>query len=305
MGQRAHALTMPEEPEADPIERVRGLSGGRFHRDYFRPKRPVVLDGFALDWPAVRTWSLPYLATLEPKTTVYVEKGNVIQGDADFAVVNFQNYVQRLLDKDDEIHDPSRPKRPYATLIDILRVFPELTADLRMGFFTDLTMLNATYGWVGPAGTVTGYHTDWSDNILIQVAGRKRVLLVPPERTNCMYPTRRYEFRSDMSAIDVKAWDPVRHPRYAEARPATVVLNPGDILYVPPKWWHRVESLDISISINNFGQDWRGLLRNEAPARMMETLHNWGFYGKDCTCHMMVEGKRVAKATQLVGSNWK
>lgn len=35
-----------------------------------------------------------------------------------------------------------------------------------------------------------------------------------------------------------------------KARPYTVILEPGQVLYVPRHWWHFVESLEDSISVN-------------------------------------------------------
>lgn len=38
---------------------------------------------------------------------------------------------------------------------------------------------------------------------------------------------------------------------FLEIRKAyTVVLSPGDVLFIPRHWWHYVENLDIAISVN-------------------------------------------------------
>jgi hypothetical protein len=41
-------------------------------------------------------------------------------------------------------------------------------------------------------------------------------------------------------------------PLFNEANKKKIMLDlePGDILYIPRKWWHGVETLDTSISVN-------------------------------------------------------
>jgi hypothetical protein len=31
-----------------------------------------------------------------------------------------------------------------------------------------------------------------------------------------------------------------------------IILEPGDVLFVPHKWWHYVENLDTAVSINTW-----------------------------------------------------
>lgn len=45
-----------------------------------------------------------------------------------------------------------------------------------------------------------------------------------------------------------------------------VILNPGDILIVPPKWWHYVENLELSLTVNT----WIPLEKEDAFARLEE-----------------------------------
>jgi hypothetical protein len=49
-----------------------------------------------------------------------------------------------------------------------------------------------------------------------------------------------------MSLVPLHAPDFERFPRFREALAAAVSaeLGPGDALYIPPLWWHHVESLE-------------------------------------------------------------
>ncbi|XP_071491094.1 uncharacterized protein [Diadema antillarum] len=106
--------------------------------------------------------------------------------------------------------------------------------------------------WIGSEGASTPCHQDtYGFNLVAQIAGRKRWRLFPPSQTELMYPTRLpYEESSIFSAINVTTPDLSRHPKFSRATPFVVDLCPGDVLFVPNHWWHYVESLDTSISIN-------------------------------------------------------
>ena len=38
------------------------------------------------------------------------------------------------------------------------------------------------------------------------------------------------------------------------SRPHVIVLKPGQVLYIPWKWWHFAECLETSLSINSWLQ---------------------------------------------------
>ena len=112
--------------------------------------------------------------------------------------------------------------------------------------------------WFGPAGVVTPLHHDLTNNVLLQIYGRKEVQLIPALQTPYVY--------NDVgvfSAAEFPNFDEKRHPLMKKVKPLTVLLSPGEALFIPIGWWHRVEGLDISISVsftnlrapNNFYDD--------------------------------------------------
>lgn len=106
--------------------------------------------------------------------------------------------------------------------------------------------------WYGSTGAHTQCHYDtYGTNVIVQVHGRKRWCLFSPNQTTCLYPTRvPYEESSVFSRVDVHQPDYERHPLFAQADCWEVILQPGDVLHVPRHWWHDVESLETSISVN-------------------------------------------------------
>jgi ribosomal protein L16 Arg81 hydroxylase len=91
------------------------------------------------------------------------------------------------------------------------------------------------------------------DNLLIQLVGRKRVTLLSKEaEPTCLYAGQSHDQQPNTSAVDVESPDLKRFPRFEAVRERlqSTVLEPGDVLFVPSKWWHHVRSLDWSITVN-------------------------------------------------------
>jgi lysine-specific demethylase 8 len=50
--------------------------------------------------------------------------------------------------------------------------------------------------------------------------------------------------------IDVERPDLERFPLFAQAQGEELVLEAGEMLYLPPHYWHFVRSLSVSFSIS-------------------------------------------------------
>jgi HSPB1-associated protein 1 len=108
--------------------------------------------------------------------------------------------------------------------------------------------------WVGSDGARTHCHYDtYGFNVVAQLHGRKEWVLFNPADTASLYPTRvPYEESSVFSEVNVDAPDLARHPLFALTSPIRVVLEPGQVLFVPRHWWHHVRCLEPAVSINKW-----------------------------------------------------
>jgi hypothetical protein len=104
-----------------------------------------------------------------------------------------------------------------------------------------------TFVWMGPIGSKTILHSDLDDNLIAQVVGRKHFLLYSPESTSRI---PHYQEESG-SYTSIAAWLGPNRPRPSGAD-YSFVLEAGQLLYLPPYWWHEVTSTELAISVNHF-----------------------------------------------------
>ena len=113
----------------------------------------------------------------------------------------------------------------------------------------DEVSINAYFG---PAGTVSCLHYDDPHNLLCQVFGQKRIRLYAPSLSPDLYP--REGTMCNTSAADPAAAHTAPHieafPRFPSSPSFDCVLGPGEMLYIPPKYWHHVTALDPSFSVS-------------------------------------------------------
>jgi len=115
-------------------------------------------------------------------------------------------------------------------------------------FMKDDKVLQTNF-WYGNAGCITQLHQDSIHNFFIQLKGVKEFVLFAPEDRSYLYPAEDSQL-SHESQIRLSNPDLSRFPLFAKATSFYCRLEPGDLLYLPPKWWHEVRTIENSISIN-------------------------------------------------------
>lgn len=85
---------------------------------------------------------------------------------------------------------------------------------------------------------------------LFQVVGSKRILLFPPEASAALYP-HADRLLSNTARVDPEKPDYEQFPLFKNvASPIECNLEAGEMLYIPPRYWHHVRSLSTSFSVS-------------------------------------------------------
>jgi hypothetical protein len=107
--------------------------------------------------------------------------------------------------------------------------------------------------WVGEKGCVTPLHCDGGDNFIYQLYGEKRWVLFPPSDYENLYIDLNAGFpMADFicSTIDVANVDLKKHPKFKRVNSIEISLKAGESLYLPYGWFHYVETIRDSVTVN-------------------------------------------------------
>ncbi|WP_433599733.1 cupin-like domain-containing protein [Nocardia sp. CA-135953] len=209
----------------------------------FDKRTPAVFRGVARTWPVFEDFQPEALrekygdkkvAALTSATNVFTQETSPVE------VLEYRDVMAAVFDE-------QKPGKNYYSRA---AANPQPLAEqlpARVG--TRQQSPAASSVWIGQQGNLTPLHNDPWHGLLIQLHGRKRVRLFPPN-----------EYRNVYGRIPMKVSDPYTglpdefdpdvssFEKLQDASCYDVVLETGDILYIPMFWWHQVESVDPAIS---------------------------------------------------------
>ena len=97
--------------------------------------------------------------------------------------------------------------------------------------------------WLGPRGTLTPWHHDLTNNLLVQVLGEKRVRMSPPWAWARMRNSTHCFSDWDNEPLPAGPGDATRPPVIE------CIIGPGEAIFLPVGWWHYVRGLDATITL--------------------------------------------------------
>jgi hypothetical protein len=159
-------------------------------------------------------------------------------------------------------HLKVRDKKEYYYYSHDLKNFgKKIVDDVDIGLFRKDKNHFSTNVWIGGKGSTSQLHWDSANNVYFQVFGKKRFLLFPSEEWRNIYLFPRISPNSRQSQIGFVFFNSIdftktteskiKYPLMNNLKPIEVILNEGEILYMPAYTFHHVEVEEgESISIN-------------------------------------------------------
>lgn len=241
-----HRRLAVEADRGFALDTIAQVDPDHFYRHYYEANRPAKLVGIVDHWPALTRWSLDHFAKVAGQAMVeaQVERerdpGYELAKDDHRRLVRFGELLDWLR-KDEASNDIYLTAYNSGTNAAALGPLWDDLAPIdllddhgrRDGFF-----------WLGPRGTLTPWHHDLTNNLLVQVVGRKRVRIAPPWALARM--------RNSRHCFSDWGNDPLPPGPGDDRIPPVLetIIGPGEAVFLPVGWWHQVEALDLSASMS-------------------------------------------------------
>jgi histone arginine demethylase JMJD6 len=256
------------------IDRRSDLTYREFLNEYIIPNKPVIMVNSAKDWKAHQFFSPEFFKKDFPGKLATI-KGKQY---------SMSEYIDMMLASTEA--NPA----PYPWKLDIERKFPELLEylqppfevmkknRLKSPFFSErfipqASTLEIFFGGVSSWFPYIHYDLYGLYAIVTQVYGRKEFILYAPGQEEYLYVDPENPWMSTIKEYYKPDYE--KYPLFRKAQGTSVVVAPGETVYVPKGWWHTARSVEPSISI---AQDLLG-------------PYNWDVFSKDVVFYKKKEGK--------------
>ena len=245
-------LDNEEIPVIDPgneVKRCHSPSLEKFTRDILPQNEPCIITGAMDFWPALssRKWNLDYIKEKAGYRTVPIELGSKYTDDSwSQKLMTVKEFIDMYVS-----NETKEEKVGYLAQHQLFNQIPELQDDIVIPDYCyigekDDVDINA---WFGPKGTISPLHYDPKHNFLAQIIGQKYIKLYSYNETDKLYP-HSTTLLHNTSQVDVENPDGDEFPKFKEAHSSECILGEGEMLYMPPKYWHYIRSLSVSFSVS-------------------------------------------------------
>lgn len=226
-------------------------------RPNFDSKVPLVVRQAMVGSNALenwKTWSY-FQEMLDQEALCHVEIGGNYSSSerTEIRVGDYLAYLEFFEERYGRISEQQQPSAQDLIYLAQNDIAPELNHDFDLPSIVNELGEGKLYSvmmWIGPYGCVSPLHYDPLDNAFLQFVGVKKVLMYPPG-SHVGAGLEGNQSNTSPINFEKQPLDLVQYPFLEDLPPAVeCTLHPGDLLYIPKRWWHQVRTVETSVSIN-------------------------------------------------------
>ncbi|XP_033750165.1 tRNA wybutosine-synthesizing protein 5-like [Pecten maximus] len=205
-----------------------------FYEDFVKQSQPLVMRKVLLsgDIPAFQKWTDAYLSDIFGHVQVEVESGKKEDRE------NGSTW-RMTLEKYISVYEKLNGYL-VTDIPDSLKVDLTVPLTLQCGGFQN--SLQTIIMWFSSGGTKSHLHNDNLDNINCVFDGTKELVLIDKKHADLIHANG-WEEKEGYSRVNVDRVDMHEFPNLREVPWRKVVVNKGDCLFIPHRWFHQVHSL--------------------------------------------------------------
>ncbi|HXV37723.1 MAG TPA: cupin-like domain-containing protein [Myxococcota bacterium] len=270
-----------------------GLSKELFQRRVLSSPEPLLVK-HALSPARLASWSPENLRAFLGRQlgTLWITRGVADQGASRFEEISARDYADYLFDDQARAKADAADADPMYVSIskEFMRMLPDMARELGLDALIPRLYSRYPYAFLGPDQTISGLHFDSYHSLFTQVWGDKIFLLFPPADTPNLYPSKKYDWASTLSRVDLRQVESNRRafPLLRRCTPYSARVATADLLWIPSGWFHFVYAMVPSFSVTFFlASPWRWLSYGIWEDWFKVALHHLGVLGRrhGCTCH--------------------
>lgn len=222
------------------------LKTGEFWSEFVCKQKPVVVRAAVKDWPAVEKWKgAGYLEAVSPNSPVrFARTYNPVPLGPFFRYAmedgNLDECIKEMRESsvDSTLSIPGVPVPqgweddlgPYGFLPEVGALPPRVYPPRRIFIYK-----NASTEW--------HYHSA-DETLTTQLLGRKRISLFKPDLEYWWQYAEIIE--ANFHHLESAS---CYFPNEKEAEKFEAEMEPGDVVYIPPMWWHGIDPLDSDLGV--------------------------------------------------------
>lgn len=260
-----------------PIDARNDIEPAEFIDNYLYGARPLVIRGIARRWRCCRLWTPQYF--------------NERCGDDRVILVNDHITTDESIEEEirlrDVINGLDTPLGKYARFVPILANHPEFFDDFDTAWLAGRIDRNArvrlwgnkgrgrklrSHLFIGAKEKKTEVHCALTNNFFINVYGRKRWFLISPEFNPYVYSPVNWApgaFGTEATPLNP---NDERFPLWRYVDYHEILLEPGDVLFNPPFWWHHVTNMSESIAVGIRWYDFRSAMAASVTQNLLSLM---------------------------------